>query len=73
MWGVLACLAISAAYVLPLQLLSPRLPRNHPVTIKRRTLCVLGTCCTAWLPVGLLSKVGTVCACGFPCQMASSS
>ena len=57
MHALLVCAAIAAAYVAPLQLLSPRLPRNHPAVIWRRSLCVLGSCCLSWLPVALLAQV----------------
>ena len=54
---IAVCLAIAALYVAPLHLFGGRLPRNHPSTIRRRTLCVLGSCTLSWLPVLLLAQV----------------
>lgn len=64
MWALAACAAISLAYVFPLLLVSPQLPRSHPVSIRQRSLCVLGTCSVSWLPTAVLAKVppGLSCA-----------
>ena len=49
-----ACVSIALAFVGPLHYFGGPLPRNHPVTIRRRMSCVLLTCCLAWLPSALI-------------------
>ena len=57
MWALATCLGIAVLYVVPLNTFGGSLPRNHPRTIRRRTLCVLTSCLLAWLPVLYLAKV----------------
>ena len=63
MGGLATCLAISLLYVVPMNLFGGSRSRDDPHTIKRRMLCVLGSCLLAWLPVLILAKVNPTSAC----------